>query len=127
MRKEPALEEHLARWSITFLGGSVAILAMFLAVAYTLATQSAWVVLAVACLGVFVAQFYFLGSIGKYAPRQRLYIWQLSLLGHILLFGAVLSVVRDPTVALLVLLPEALSFAIHLVGLLGAFRAMQSP
>lgn len=125
-RKKPTLEEQLAKWSMGFLGGSVAILAVFLALAFTIATRSAWVVLAVACLCVYVTQFYFLGTIGRYEPRRRLRIWQLSILGHIVLFGMVLWFVRDPALALLVLLPEALSFTTHLVGIHSAYRAMQT-
>lgn len=109
-----------------FLGGSVVILAVFLALAFTIATKSVWVFLAVACVGVYVAQFYYLGCIGRYGPRRRLHIWQLSLLGHIVLFGVVLWVVGDPSVALFVLLPEAISFAIHLVGIHHSFRARKS-
>lgn len=109
-----------------FVGASIAILAAFLTLAFSIATQSAWVFLALACLGVFVAQFYYLGSIGRYAPKQRLRIWQLSLLGHVVLFAVVLWVVGNPSVALLVLLPEAASFVIHLVGIHYAYRATQS-
>ena len=124
--KKPTLEERLAKWSMGFLGGSITILAVFLALAFTLATQSVWVVLALVCLGVYVAQFYYLGSIGRYAPRRRLRIWQLSLVGHMALFGGVMWVVGNPSVALLVLLPEAASFVIHLIGIRHAYRAAQS-
>ena len=126
MRKEPTYEVRLAKWSMGFLGGSVAILAVFLALAFTLATQSVWVVLALACLGIYVAQLYYLGTIGRYAPRRRLRTWQLSLLGHVVLFGVVLWVMGNPSVALLVLLPEAASFVIHLMGIRHAYRAAQS-
>ena len=124
--KKPTLEERLAKWSMGFLGGSIAILAVFLALAFTLATQSVWVVLALVCLGVYVAQLYYLGTIGRYAPRRRLRIWQLSLLGHVALFAVVLWVIGNPSVALLVLLPEAASFVIHLVGIRHAYRAARS-
>ena len=124
--KKPTLEERLAKWSMGFLGGSIAILAVFLALAFTLATQSVLVVLALACLGIYVAQLYYLGTIGRYAPRRRLRIWQLSLVGHMALFGGVLWVVGNPSVALLVLLPEAASFVVHLIGIRHAYRAAQS-
>jgi hypothetical protein len=126
-RTEPTLEERLARWSISFLGGSVAILAVFLTLAFAMATHSVWAFLALACLAIYVAQFYYLGSIGKYAPRRRLRIWQLSLLGHLVLFGVVLRVVSDPSVAMVVLLPEAASFAFHLLGIHHAHSATRAP
>ncbi len=125
-RKQPTLEEQLARWSIGFLSGSIAILAVFLTLAFAIATQSVWVFLALVCLGVYVAQFYYLSSIGRYAPQRRIRIWQLSLLGHVVLFGVVLWVVGNPSVALLVLLPEAASFVTHLVGIHHAYKVMQS-
>lgn len=125
-RKKPTFEEKLARVSMGFLGGSVVILAVFLALAFTLATQSFWVVLALVCLSVYMAQFYYLGSIGRYEPKRRLSVWQLSLLGHVALFGVVLWVIGNPSVTLLLLLPEAASFVIHLVGMRQAYRAAQS-
>jgi hypothetical protein len=125
-RKNPALESRLARWSLGFLSGSVAILAVFLVLTFSIATQSVWIVPALACLGVYMAQFYYLGSIGRYAPKRRLRIWQLSLLGHALLFGVVLWVVGDPSLALLVLLPELVSGAIHLLGIYHASRAQHA-
>lgn len=120
------LEVRLARLSMGFLGGSVVILGVFLALAFTIATKSVWSVLAVACLGVYLAQFYYLGAIGRYEPRRRIRIWQLSLLGHIVPFGVVLWVVGEPSVALGVLLPEVVSFVIHLFGIRRAFKASQA-
>ncbi len=125
-QKKATHEERLARLSMGFLGGSGVIVAVFVALAFTIATKSVWIVLAVACLVVYVAQFYYLGSIGRYAPKRRLQIWQLSLLGHMVLFGLVLWVIGDPSIALVVLLPEAVSFAIHLLGIYRADRALQS-
>ncbi|MES2582750.1 MAG: hypothetical protein V4627_08550 [Pseudomonadota bacterium] len=125
-RKKSTLEEQLARVSMGFLCGSIAIVAAFLTFAFTMATQSVWVVLAIACLGVYLAQFYYLGSIGRFEPRRRLGIWQLSLLGHVLLFGVVLWVVGDLSVALVLLLPEAISFVLHLVGIHRASKALHA-
>lgn len=125
-RNTPTTEERMAKWSIGLLGSSIVIVAVLAALAFTIATKSIWFALAAACLSVYVAQFYYLGSIGKYEPRQRLHIWQLSLLGHLLLFGLVLWVVGEPSVALAVLLPEAASGAIHLVAISHAFKALRA-
>ena len=124
--KKLTTEERMARWSIGLLGSSIVIVAVLVALAFTIATKSVWLPLAAACLSVYVAQFYYLGSIGKYEPRQRFHIWQLSLLGHFLLFGVVLWVVGKPSVALVVLLPEAVSAAIHLVAISHALKALRA-
>jgi hypothetical protein len=125
-RKKPTTEERMARWSIGLLGGSIVIVAVLVALAFTVATKSNWLPLAAACLCTYVAQFYYLGSIGKYEPKQRLHIWQLSLLGHFFLYGVVLWVVGEPSVALVVLLPEAASGAIHLVAISHAVKASRA-
>jgi hypothetical protein len=105
-----------------FLGGSVVILAAIIALAITIANKSTWVVAAAACLAIYTAQFHYLRSIGKYEARQRLQIWQLSLLGHIVLFAAVLWIVGKPSIALVLLLPEVASCLIHLVGMHRAYQ-----
>jgi ATP/ADP translocase len=101
-------------------------LGVLVALAFTIATRSAWVVVAVACLLVYGAQVYYLGSIGKFAPQQRLQIWLLSFLGHFLLFGVVLWGIGELSVALAVLLPEVVSGAMHLVGIHHAVRALRA-
>ena len=116
-RKKPTTEERLARWSTSLLGSSIVLFVVFFTLGITIAAQSNWSPLAVACLSIYVAQFYFLGRIGKYESRQRLRIWLLSLLGHIFLFGAVLSVVGKPSLAFVVLLPEAASGIIHMAAI----------
>ena len=63
---------------------------------------------------------------GKESASAWIQVWQLSILGHIVFFGMVLWFVRDPALALLALLPEALSFTTHLVGIHYAYRAMQT-
>jgi hypothetical protein len=125
-RRELTLEERLAKWAAACIGGSIVMVGVLVALAFTIATRSAWVVLAVACLLVYGAQVYYLGSIGKFAPQRRLQIWLLSFLGHFLLFGAVLWVIGELSVALAVLLPEVVSGAMHLVGIHHAFRALRA-
>lgn len=124
--KAPAMEERMAKWCVGLLGGSIVVLAVAVALAFAIATRSIWLVLAAACLGVYVAQFYYLSSIGKYESRQRLRIWLSSLFGHLLVFGAVLYVVGEPSLALVLLLPEAASGAIHLVAISYAFKTFRA-
>lgn len=124
--KAPTMEERMARWCVGLLGGSIVVLAVSVALAFAIATRSIWLVLAAACLSVYVSQFYFLGSIGKYESRKRLRIWLFSLIGHLFVFGAVLFVVDDPSLALVLLLPEAASGAIHLVAISHAFKTFRA-
>jgi hypothetical protein len=125
-QRKPTLEERLAGWAIGLMGGSIVMVAALVTFAFTISARSAWAALAIACVSVYAAQFYFLSSIGKYEPRRRLHVWQLSLLGHILLFGVVLWAVGNPSLALVVLLPETASFAIHLLGIHHVHKALQA-
>lgn len=116
-------EERLARWAIAFLGSSLVLLAALFGLAFTVAARSTWVVVAISVLAVYATQCFFLGSIGKFEARHRLLIWQLSFLGHGLLFAAVLWFTGDPSVTVVLMLPETASSAIHLVGMHHASRA----
>ncbi|MFO1251409.1 MAG: hypothetical protein U1E77_09825 [Inhella sp.] len=119
-------EERLARWALGFLSSSLVMFFAFMALALTLAMKSAWPLLLVACLGIYAGQFRYLGAIGRFSARQRLWIWQLSLLGHLLMFALALYFLGEPTLALVVLLPETASAALHLAGVVLALKAWRA-
>ena len=108
------------------MGGSIVALAALVALAVTLARESAWMVPVIACLATYAAQGYYLGTIGRHPPNVRLRIWLLSLLALLLRFAAVLWFVGDPAVAAVLFLPEGVSLALHLAGLRLALQALRA-
>lgn len=120
---EAGPEARLGRLASAASSGSLVVLAGTLALAGASIVAAWWVLLAAAaCVGLLLAQVYFLSTIGRRPPALRLRIWQLSLLLHGIVFVLAYCIARDPAVFAL-LLPEGLSAALHLPGIRHACRA----
>lgn len=122
-RNALSIEERLAKWSISLLACSIVLFAALFAFAYTVVVHSISFFIASACLCIYAGQFYFLDRIGRHGPLRRIHIWALSLLGHLVLFGVVLWLVVEPSLALALLIPETASGLLHLAGISYAFTS----
>lgn len=124
-KKSKTLEERIASWSAALLASSTVFLALLFAAAFTIANGSIWFALALGSVCIYAAQFYFLGSLGRFSASRRFLIWQLSLAGHFALFAIVWWFAGDSVVAAVFMLPEIASAALHLAGLRLAYRTLQ--
>ena len=116
--KIPTLEERLALWSAYCIGNSIAFIVFLFASAFTIATKSiAGIAITTFCLTIYCTLIYYLVTIGRHTPKNRLKIWQTSMIGHIIILMAVYYFVGDFLIALVFLIPEAISGALHLIGL----------
>lgn len=118
-------EARLGRLASAATSGSLVLLAAVLALAGASIAAAWWLLpAAAACVGMLLAQVYFLSTLGRRPPALRLRIWKLSLLLHGIVFAIAYGMARDPAVFAL-LLPEALSAALHLPGIRHASRSLQ--
>lgn len=124
--QQPGLEAKLARWSLVLQGSSMLIVAIFIALAFAMMSQLAYLPLAIVCLSIYLAQFYYLGAILKYPARLRLRIWAFSLFGHLFLFGVVFGLVGQLAVSLALLVPELVSAVLHVFAIRHAIKALQT-
>lgn len=125
-REKPPLEQRLANGALALLASSMLLVAAVFALAFATVLGAAWATVAVACVAIYLAQFRYLASIGRQLPARRLRIWQLSLLGHGLVFAAVVFFTGNPLVSLALMVPEVASSALHMAGIYHARKAMQA-
>ena len=117
-------EARLGRSASAVLSGSIVLLVAFLL--FVGASISSLWLTASAAAAAFIAylvQVHYLSTIGRHIPQRRLRTWQLSLVAHGIVFAVCCLLVRDSVVFVL-LIPEALSALIHLVGIRCARKAL---
>ena len=117
------LELRLADAAGVLLGSSMvfALVFLFLIAAVMLGFLGA--VIAGVVVLTYLSQLYYLGQLKKASAHRRLKIWEGSLLAHLVVFGAAIALLRDPGLAVVLLLPETLSAICHMVAVIHIRRS----
>ena len=117
-------EARLGSIAAGMLSASMLLVAGFFFAAFASITQTWQAIPSAAVVVMYFLQIHFLSTVGRRPARQRLRIWQLSLLAHAVAFAAAYLVVRDSWIFVL-LFPEAISALLHLFGIRHAARSLQ--
>ena len=122
--KPSRLELHLANLAGAALASSM-LLALAFFVFFGAVLLSSWPtgLLAGAVVVTYCAQLYYLGQVKRSQAARRLGIWEASLVSHLIVYGGVAWMLRDPSLAALVLATETVSAMCHAVAIIHLRRA----
>src|SRR5262249_43228723 len=114
----------LGRIAGAVLSSSMLVLGAFWSAAFAVASLAWRAAPAAGIVLLYLLQLHYLNSIGRHPAKRRLLTWQLSLLAHFIV-AAVAYLAFRSSVVFVLLLPEAVSAAVHIVGIRHASRCFR--